>query len=124
MHVKRDLPYLPGVQDSRQFYATDSTGQSSMWVNMRHADPRGGTAEVPYIRCSAKCFSLVRSFGFRRLASTPCLSSVSEPKHPDDAALRHIGLRAEELVEPRLHSLGIDTPSGLHRDVLHAVDHV
>src|SRR5215510_7953033 len=50
-------------------------------------------------------------FRFSPAASTPCLLSVSEPEHPDDAALRHIGLRAVELVEPRLHSLGIDTPS-------------
>src|SRR5207247_11156516 len=43
-------------------------------------------------------------------------------EHPDHAALRHVRLRAANIVEGALHPLRIHAPAGLDRDVLHAVD--
>src|SRR5262249_22866781 len=49
-------------------------------------------------------------------------SSISQREHPHYAALRHLRFGAQERVQTRLHALRVDTPAGLHRHVLHAVD--
>src|SRR5207249_1993178 len=43
-------------------------------------------------------------------------------EHPDHAALRHVRLRATNIIERALHPLRVHAPAGLHRNVLYAVD--
>src|SRR5712691_8094141 len=47
---------------------------------------------------------------------------LSHRKDPDDAPLRHVGFGAHERIKSALHLLCVDTPAGLHGNILHAID--
>ena len=116
MPATADVPLQSFAWASLFTMADDFTEiSSSPFVNARRRARLNANARDPPIQASRIFIANIAS----RLRPRR-----SKCKHPQHATLRHIRLGAESFVEIFLFALCVDTPAGLHRDVLHAIDFV
>src|SRR3712207_9228125 len=77
---------------------------------------------MPMQSSSIRGFVQVMSCVLHDVPSDCYVRSLLHSEHPEDAALRDVHGRAEQAVNLLLLALGVNSPAGLHGDILPAVD--